>query len=71
MDVAVGASIGFAQDPDADRLAIGWIETGRYIGEETEALAAGGTSRRLQQAKGPIVLNLSTSTRDGRARLAA
>jgi phosphomannomutase len=55
---AVGASVGFAQDPDADRLAI-VDETGRYIGEElTLALAA---SRRLQQAKGPVVLNLSTS----------
>ena len=55
---AVGAAVGFAQDPDADRLAI-VDETGRYIGEElTLALAA---SRRLQQAKGPVVLNLSTS----------
>ena len=55
---AVGAAVGFAQDPDADRLAI-VDETGRYIGEElTLALAA---SWRLQQAKGPIVLNLSTS----------
>ena len=55
---AVGAAVGFAQDPDADRLAI-VDETGRYIGEElTLALAA---SRRLEQAKGPVVLNLSTS----------
>ena len=55
---AVGAAVGFAQDPDADRLAI-VDETGHYIGEElTLALAA---SRRLQQVKGPIVLNLSTS----------
>ena len=55
---AVGASVGFAQDPDADRLAI-VDETGRYIGEElTLALAA---SQRLQTAKGPVVLNLSTS----------
>jgi phosphomannomutase len=55
---AVGAAVGFAQDPDADRLAI-VDETGRYIGEElTLALAA---SRRLQQARGPVVLNLSTS----------
>jgi phosphomannomutase len=55
---AVGASVGFAQDPDADRLAI-VDETGRYIGEElTLALAA---SQRLQLAKGPVVLNLSTS----------
>jgi phosphomannomutase len=55
---AVGAGVGFAQDPDADRLAI-VDETGRYLGEElTLALAA---SRRLEQAKGPVVLNLSTS----------
>src|SRR5208283_6221856 len=54
----VAASVGFAQDPDADRLAI-VDEGGRYIGEElTLALAA---LRRLDQAKGPVVLNLSTS----------
>jgi phosphomannomutase len=53
-----GAAVGFAQDPDADRLAV-MDETGRYIGEElTLALAA---LRRFDQAKGPIVLNLSTS----------
>ncbi len=55
---AVGAAVGFAQDPDADRLAI-VDETGRYIGEElTLALAA---SHRLAQQRGPVVLNLSTS----------
>jgi phosphomannomutase len=55
---AAGAAIGFALDPDADRLAI-VDETGRYIGEElTLALAA---TRRLGQAKGPVILNLSTS----------
>jgi len=55
---ATGAAIGFAQDPDADRLAI-VDETGRYIGEElTLALAA---EKRLAQVKGPVVLNLSTS----------
>jgi phosphomannomutase len=55
---AVGAAVGFAQDPDADRLAI-VDETGRYIGEElTLALAA---YRRLEQASGPVVINLSTS----------
>ena len=43
---AVGAAVGFAQDPDADRLAI-VDETGHYIGEElTLALAA---LRRLEQ----------------------
>lgn len=55
---ASAAVIGFAQDPDADRLAI-VDETGRYIGEElTLALVA---SRRLTQAQGAVALNLSTS----------
>ena len=59
---ATGAVVGFAQDPDADRLAI-VDETGRYIGEElTLALAA---LRRFDAGgdapAGPIVLNLSTS----------
>lgn len=55
---ATGAVVGFAQDPDADRLAL-VDETGRYIGEElTLALAV---SRRLAQVRGPLVLNLSTS----------
>ena len=54
-----GAACGFAQDPDADRLAI-IDETGRYIGEEyTLVLAA----LRHLQANGPcpLVANLSTS----------
>ncbi|MDX2039330.1 MAG: phosphoglucosamine mutase [Isosphaeraceae bacterium] len=56
---ASGAVVGFAQDPDADRLAL-IDETGRYIGEEcTLALAA---THRLSQVKGPVVLNLSTSS---------
>jgi phosphomannomutase len=55
---AAGVAVGFALDPDADRLAI-VDETGRYIGEElTLALAA---LRRLDQIRGPVVLNLSTS----------
>jgi phosphomannomutase len=55
---AVGATIGFAQDPDADRLAV-IDEAGSYIGEElTLALAA---RLRLEQAGGPVVINLSTS----------
>jgi phosphomannomutase len=53
-----GAHIGFALDPDADRLAI-IDETGRYIGEElTLALAV---RFRLGQERGPVVINMSTS----------
>ncbi len=53
------ADIGFAQDPDADRLAI-VDESGRYIGEEfTLVLAA---SRWLEQHPGSsVATNLSTS----------
>ncbi|WP_169973717.1 phosphoglucosamine mutase [Tautonia rosea] len=55
---AIGADIGFALDPDADRLAI-IDETGRYIGEElTLALCV---RHRLGQQTGPVVMNLSTS----------
>jgi len=53
-----GADVGFAQDPDADRLAI-VDETGRYIGEElTMALA---TDRVLAGSPGPVVVNGSSS----------
>ncbi|MCS6977207.1 MAG: phosphoglucosamine mutase [Gemmatales bacterium] len=53
-----GCDVGFALDPDADRLAI-IDEQGRYIGEElTLALAA---ECRLRREKGPVVINLSTS----------
>jgi phosphomannomutase len=53
-----GANIGFALDPDADRLAL-IDETGRYIGEElTLALAV---LFRLRREKGPVVINMSTS----------
>jgi phosphomannomutase len=57
---ATGAAVGFAQDPDADRLAL-VDETGRYIGEElTLALAV---KHRLGQIRGTaaVVMNLSTS----------
>jgi phosphomannomutase len=55
---ATRADVGFAQDPDADRLAL-VDETGRYIGEElTIALAA---LHRLEQQPGPVAVNLSTT----------
>jgi len=52
------AAVGFALDPDADRLAL-VDETGRAIGEEyTLALAA---RHRLLRQRGPLACNLSTS----------
>ncbi len=52
------AQVGFAQDPDADRLAI-VDENGTYIGEEyTLALA---TAFVLTHRKGKVATNLSTS----------
>jgi phosphomannomutase len=52
------ADVGFALDPDADRLAV-VDQTGRYIGEEyTLALAA---KYILMKTKGPVATNLSTS----------
>lgn len=52
------ADIGFAQDPDADRLAI-VDELGRFIGEEyTLALAVMNV---LAKKAGPLATNLSTS----------
>ena len=53
-----GAAVGFACDPDADRLAI-VDETGRAVGEEfTLALA---TDAVLAVGPGPVVTNVSTS----------
>lgn len=58
MVVAKQATVGFAQDPDADRLAI-VDEKGTYIGEEyTLALAA---KYVFAQNPGPAAANLSTS----------
>lgn len=52
------ASVGFAQDPDADRLAV-IDENGQYIGEEYSlALAA---QLLLSRKRGIAVTNLSTS----------
>jgi phosphomannomutase len=58
-DAGQAVACGFAQDPDADRLAI-VDENGRYIGEEyTLVLAA----QRMLELRGPFALaaNLSTS----------
>ena len=53
-----GADIGFAQDPDADRLAVIAADS-TYLGEEmTLALCA---DYILAQNKGPVVINLSTT----------
>ncbi|MBM4077141.1 MAG: phosphoglucosamine mutase, partial [Planctomycetes bacterium] len=53
-----GADVGFAQDPDADRLAI-VDNSGRYIGEElTLGLCV---DHVLLNRKGPVVVNGSTS----------
>ena len=53
-----GAAVGFAQDPDGDRLVV-VDERGRFIGEEyTLALA---TAFVLRGAKGKVAANLATS----------
>jgi len=53
-----GASVGFAVDPDVDRLAL-VSDEGRAIGEDfTLALAA---RLVLRHRRGPVVTNLSTS----------
>jgi phosphomannomutase len=54
-----GCAIGFAQDPDGDRLAI-VDELGRPIGEDlTPALAAWQVLEHHE--RGPVAVNLSTS----------
>jgi len=52
------ADIGFAQDPDADRLAI-VNEKGNPIGEELTVTVA--AMRVLENKKGPVVVNMSTT----------
>ena len=55
----VGADVGFAIDPDADRCAI-VDETGTPIGEE-RTVALGSNYVLSYKKQGPIVVNLSTS----------
>jgi phosphomannomutase len=53
-----GAAVGFVLDPDADRLAL-IDESGACVSEElTLALTV---KYRLRSAKGPVVVNMSTS----------
>ncbi|HUY36605.1 MAG TPA: phosphoglucosamine mutase [Pirellulales bacterium] len=55
---ALGAELGFCQDPDADRLAL-IDERGRYLGEEyTLAICV---EHVLRNDPGPVVTNCSTS----------
>ncbi|NOX58875.1 MAG: phosphoglucosamine mutase [Planctomycetes bacterium] len=55
---AMGADIGFAQDPDADRLAV-VDEKGAFIGEEFTLVL--GAKRIFETTPGPVCANLSTS----------
>ena len=56
---AVGAEIGFAQDPDGDRLAV-VDETGRVLdNDDVLALAVDAALRRVP---GDVVVNLTTSS---------
>lgn len=56
--VEARASVGFCQDPDADRLAL-IDEAGRYIGEEFTLVLC--LDHVLSQTKGPVVTNCATS----------
>ncbi|HUW58449.1 MAG TPA: phosphoglucosamine mutase [Planctomycetota bacterium] len=56
--VEVQADVGFAQDADADRMAI-VDETGHFIGEEYSLALA--TAAVLPKRPGKVVMNLSTS----------
>jgi len=53
-----GADIGFAQDADADRMAV-VDENGHYLGEEYSVALA--VDYVLRSRTGPVVINLSTT----------
>jgi phosphomannomutase len=56
-----GADLGFATDPDADRIAV-VSETGEFLGEElTLALATQYVLQRVPASARPVVINMSTS----------
>jgi len=54
----IGADVGFATDPDGDRLAI-VTDKGKALSEEVTLVLA--TILILQKKKGPVVINLSTT----------
>jgi phosphomannomutase len=58
--VRENADLGFAIDPDADRLAI-VDEKGVPIGEERTLLLAADAFLTMQKKKSPLVVNLSTT----------
>lgn len=58
--VKEGADLGFALDPDADRLAL-VDEKGNALGEERTLLLAADAFLTMAKRKSPIVVNLSTS----------
>ena len=56
-----GADIGFATDPDADRIAV-VDENGAFLGEELSlALSAKYVLSRVPHCPRPVVINMSTS----------
>jgi phosphomannomutase len=56
-----GADIGFATDPDADRIAV-VDENGEFLGEELSlALSAQYVLSRVPSCSRPVVINMSTS----------
>jgi phosphomannomutase len=57
---AIGADIGFVQDPDADRLAV-IDEHGRYIGEEYTLVLCAAARLAAHGPGGVVATNLSTS----------
>jgi phosphomannomutase len=63
---AVGADVGFCQDPDADRLAL-IDQRGRYLGEEytlaicVDHLLRSPPGETTRNTPGPVVTNCSTS----------
>ncbi|HYG78531.1 MAG TPA: phosphoglucosamine mutase [Planctomycetota bacterium] len=56
----VGADVGFAVDPDADRVTV-IDETGYYVGEEAALALSTQHALATRASRGPVVINMSTS----------